>query len=116
MKKIIAIAICACLFNSCLKDEIPFQYTIRVWVYLADDRNTPIEQVSVTLKYPKNGKTDFISTYNKTDGCHEFSNIEIPGAYQIWAHTSGNIYRDKQQNVTLDENKVLTVHLTLEKF
>jgi hypothetical protein len=114
MKKIIIILLGIFLFTSCLKDEVPFQYIIRVSV--TDYEGTRIEGADVTLKFLKNGKNDYPYTYNKLEECYEFANLTDIGEYQIWVDKKGNIYKNGQGGAILKENKIESVSIKLEKF
>lgn len=101
------------LFTSCLKEEIPFQYTIRV--YISDYENNNIEDVNITLKYLKDGRNNYTYVYN-LDGYYEFTGLIDIGEYQIWVYDIGNIYKDNYEGVTLDENKIESINIKLEKY
>ena len=112
MKKTIIIILGVLLFTSCLKDEIPFQYSIRVQV--TDYEGNRVEGADVTLKYLKDGKKDYPCIYR--EGYYEFIDLINAGEYQIWVHKQGNIYKDNFGDATLNENKVERVNIKLDKF
>lgn len=114
MKKIIILFFTALLFNSCLKDEIPFQYIVQVNIF--DEQNQSIEADIITLKHLKSGESNYLYTYDNTRRYYEFLNLESPGEYQIWVQKNGNVYRPNQKNITLNENKVISVNIKLEKY
>jgi ABC-type molybdate transport system substrate-binding protein len=114
MKKIIIILFGVLLFTSCLKEEIPFQYTIRV--YVAEGQHNPIEADIITLKYLKTGRADYPFIYNDAEKYYEFAGLIDSGEYQIWVQKNGNIYKPNQNNVTLNEKKINSVNMKLEKY
>lgn len=114
MKKIILILSGVLLLASCMKEEVPFLYTLRV--YVTDEAGEAIEGADVTLKYLKNGRSDFPAVYNGTGKYYEFTDLTAAGAYQIWVQKKGGVYRDKQRQTTLDENKETSVTIKLEEF
>jgi hypothetical protein len=112
MKKTIIILFGVLLLTSCLKDEVPFQYIIRVSV--TDYEGNPIKDVDImTLKFSKTGRSDFPYTYN--NGYYEFTNLMDTGAYEVWVEKKGNIYKPGQGRTTLKENKIEPVNIKLEK-
>ncbi len=102
------------LLASCVKEEVPFLYTLRVEV--TDEAGVAIEGADVTLKCLKDGRSDFPAVYNGTEKYYEFTDLTATGAYQIWVQKKGGVYRDNQSQVTLDENKVMNVRVRLEEF
>jgi hypothetical protein len=113
MKKTIIILLGISMLNSCLKDEVPFQYIIQVSV--TDDDGNRIEGADVTLKYLKNGKNDYHCIYH-TGGYYEFTDLIDTGTYQIWVDKKGGIYKNGQGGATLNESKIVPVDIKLEKF
>ena len=109
MKKLIIILLGVLLLASCLKEEVPFQYTISV--HITDDENNPIEKADVTAKLLKTGKLMTLSS--KANGYYTFENITEAGIYQVWAHK--NNYKDvHNDNVIIDNDKVNSVELELK--
>jgi len=104
MKKLILISFGVLMLTSCLKDEVPFQYTIRVFVTDAD---------IIVLSFPQTGRSDFEYTYNEAEGYYEFSNLMNAGTYRIVVQKSG--YRPWQRDVTLGENRVASINVTLTR-
>lgn len=114
MKKIILILSGILLLVSCTKEEIPFQYTLRV--YVTDEEGETIEGADVTLKYLKDGRSDFPAVYNAVEEYYEFMDLTDAGAYQIWVQKKGGVYRDNHSQATLDENREASVTIKLEEF
>ncbi|MDR1458986.1 MAG: hypothetical protein LBI60_02080 [Bacteroidales bacterium] len=114
IKKIMVILAGVFLLCSCVKEEVRFQYIIRV--YVTDDEHNNIEDADITLKYLKNGKTAYQQKYNKAEGYYEFTDLIDTGEYQIWVHKRGNIYRDNHDDAILNEQRVVAVDIKLEKF
>lgn len=97
-----------------MKEEMPFQYSICVKV--TDDEGNHIEEADITLKHLRNGKNNYPCIYNTTQKYYEFIDLTDIGEYQLWVHKRGDIYKDNQGSVTLNENKIISVHITLEKY
>lgn len=102
------------MLASCTKEELPFLYTLRV--YVTDEAGVAIEGADVTLKYLKDGRSDFPVVYNGTGKYYEFMDLTVAGAYQIWVQKKGGVYRDKERQTTLNENRVTDVTVKLEEF
>lgn len=95
---------------SCLKQEKDFLYEVRVLV--VDEDGRPVSDAEVSLRYNKTGQSDFQGRYQE-EGYYVFAGLTEQGVYQVWAHRRGNEYKDDFTNVSLEENKVETVKLTL---
>ncbi|MCM1169800.1 MAG: FixH family protein [Bacteroides sp.] len=104
------LAMCCC--TACLKEEKPFMYELRVFV--ADEDGTPVPDAEVSLSCNKPGQDGFQCT-RLPEGLYVFSSLRMEGTYRVWAHKSGNEYKDDFRNVTLSEFKEETVELVLEK-
>ncbi|GHT32980.1 hypothetical protein FACS189434_06040 [Bacteroidia bacterium] len=112
MKQTIIILLTALLLGGCLKDEVPFLYTIKVSV--KDANNAPIENAEVTLRCTTTGKRNF-PVVELGKGIYEFRNLTDTGTYQIWA-SKDDFDKDDNKQVYLTENKTNTVELTLTNY
>lgn len=106
MKKILILLLGVLLFSSCLKEEIPFQYTVRV--YVTNSGSDSIEDIM--LKYLKDGRNDFPYTYNDMEKYYEFTKIINLGTYEVSVVKNGKLNR---KDITLndDTNKIIIVQL-----
>lgn len=99
---------------SCMKEEVPFLYTLRV--YVVDETGEAVEGAEVELKYLKDGRSDYPAVYNGMGKYYEFTDLTATGAYQIWVQKRGGVYRDNHSQATLGENKMMSVTVRLEEF
>jgi len=105
MKKIIILLFGVLLFTSCLKEKVPFQYTIRGTV---KDKKTKIAIEGATV-YLLETNENSQQTDNK--GYYEFSGLEIIGVYDILVKYKPNDYGDGHGKVTLGDSAMNTVEI-----
>lgn len=111
MKKLIIILFSVLLFGSCLKEEVPFQYMISV--YVTDDKDNPVEKADVKVTLIKTGK--IIPLSSKANGYYLFENIIETGKYQVRADKEGYQYA-RNDNVIIEEKKITEITLQLKQW
>ena len=105
------------LFPSCLKEEIPFRYTIQVKIMDKKEPEKAIKGANVFL-YSVVGSTLKPSgdQQNVNGGC-EFQNLlEETGKYAVRVKCEPLYYDSPQENVILSGNKINAVTIYLEPF
>jgi hypothetical protein len=116
MKKIIIILLSVLLFTSCLKDEVPFQYTIRVKI-LDKYEEVPIKNADVYLYSVVGSTLHRIDELHNVNGECEFPNLlEQTGKFAVRVKCEPLYYDSPQENITISEFKMNTVNIYLEPF
>lgn len=100
--------------TSCLKEEVPFHYTLCINIYDART-NDPVQRSNVYL-YSKSG-----STYHKEreqvciDGYCEFTGLDRKGDYLIRVKCASD-YSDGEWNISLTNDAKNLISIPLEPF
>ncbi len=114
MKKMIIVLLSMLLFTACLKDKIPFHYTICVNILQARTNNA-VKGADVYL-YSRNGSTlNLIGEQQDVNGYCEFEGLERAGSYLVRVKSEPE-YHDGEMNIGLDNEKKNLVNVSLEPF
>lgn len=99
------------LLLSC-RPEVPFQYVLQVTVM--DENGLPADGVNLSLRNNKTGRNDY-QYESQGAGRYEFLGLTEMGVYQLWVHDSDGDYKDDFTNVSLEEDKIVSVGFKLKK-
>lgn len=100
------------MFLLSCRPEVPFQYVLQVTVL--DEHGLPADEVNLSLRNNKTGRNDY-QYESQGSGRYEFSGLTEMGVYQLWVHDSDGDYKDDFTNVSLEEDKIVSIGFKLKR-